>query len=49
MPKGYDQKCLDLAEYFLRDANPTPADKEELAQVIQDAIENWFSARERQS
>ena len=44
---GYDSQCYDLAEYFLRDVSGgddlREQAKSELAQVIQDAIENWFA------
>ena len=44
--KGYDSKCADLALAFLEDYyDPVPETRiAELAQVIQDAIEDWFSA-----
>ncbi len=40
----YDVKCFDLATAFLEDHyNPVPVVKaQELAQVIQDAIEDWL-------
>ena len=44
---SFDSKCFDLAEYFIRDEwdeAPT-AMKNELAQVIQDAVEGWFFDR----
>lgn len=45
--RSYDQHCLDLAVFFLKDEGVpyTPADEEALAQAIQDTIENWLSAR----
>jgi hypothetical protein len=46
----YDQKCLDLAILFLSD-NPdidTPHNRDELAQAIQRAIEEWIE-NERES
>ena len=47
---SYDQKCLDLATFWLDDENMnetfirrvwTEKDKDKLAQVIQDAIEDF--------
>jgi hypothetical protein len=49
MPKqrSYDPKCFSLAEDFLDDHRPfTEAEAQDLAQTIQDAIEDWFFARE---
>ena len=44
----YDRKCLDLASCFLSDHDDrTDDEQDELAQVIQDAIEDWFSDRGR--
>jgi len=45
MTRGYDEKCLDLAQYFLADVAHPPVDEAELAQAIQDAIENWFTGK----
>ena len=44
MSKGYDTQCYDLAVAFLEDHyDPVPTLKaQELAQVIQDAIEDWL-------
>lgn len=44
---SYDSECERLAEHFLQD-RPTayPLVKRELAQAIQDAVENWFAERE---
>lgn len=40
----YDARCLELADTFLRD-EPKLADRSaELAQVIQDAIEEWMKS-----
>lgn len=39
---SYDSKCRELAGHFLSDTVCTDADGEELAQDIQDAVENWF-------
>ena len=46
MPKGFDPKCAEIAEYFLSDVTPTPAaaDISALAQVVQDAIEDHMTA-----
>lgn len=44
---AFDPKCYELAEYFLRDNNAaTDEHKNDLAQVIQDAIEDWPAPRE---
>lgn len=43
----FDPKCYELAAYFLRDCGAaTDAHRDELAQVIQDAIEDWPLPRE---
>lgn len=41
---AYDPKCEELARYFLSEDG---SEKEivELARVIQDAVENWWSNR----
>lgn len=39
---SYDTKCEELAEHFLQDEEHDQNDVAELAQVIQDAVENWF-------
>lgn len=42
---GYDTKCRELAQAFLEDApeeQRTKEHEEELAQVIQDAIEEYL-------
>ena len=45
--RHYDPKCEDLAEAFLDDHKPfSRFEKEDLAQTIQDAIEDWFLDRE---
>jgi hypothetical protein len=43
----YDVKCGELAEHFLAD-HPAPGPRltKELAQTIQDAIEDWFAYEE---
>jgi hypothetical protein len=44
MKYSFDSKCFDLAEHFLpREA--TTAVKNELAQTIQNAVEDWFGSR----
>jgi len=45
--RSYDQRCLDLAVFFLTEEGVpfSPADEEALAQAIQDAIEEWLGAR----
>jgi len=41
MGHGYDPKCEELAAYFLSEVlNPSQQEIAELAQVIQDAIED---------
>jgi hypothetical protein len=48
---SYDPACEDLAEHFLRDGIVdgrsvlTEENKKELAQAIQDAVENWIAGR----
>jgi len=42
---AYDSKCLSVAEYFLGSIREA-ADEASLAQAIQDAVEDWFAARE---
>jgi len=38
----FDPKCYELAEYFLRDNGAaTEEHKSDLAQAIQDAVEDW--------
>lgn len=46
MPKGYDSRCEDLARLFLGDepALLTDENARELAQDIQDTIENFMSS-----
>jgi hypothetical protein len=39
---AFDPKCYELAEYFLHDNGAaTEQHKSDLAQTIQDAIEDW--------
>jgi hypothetical protein len=40
----YDQKCEDLAKIFLQDYPDLQGKVTELAQEIQDAIEDWLDA-----
>ena len=41
---AYDSKCYDLAEQFLQDIKYLAIyEKADLAQVIQDAIEDWMA------
>jgi hypothetical protein len=50
--RGYDPECDKLSRYFLGDLGAAnhPRLVSELAQVIQDAIEDWItSERERLS
>ena len=43
---SYDAKCYELAESFLSDSGPyLSSEVDQLAHVIQDAIEDWFSAK----
>ena len=50
---SYDPKCERLARYFLVDPDPdigvqpTPMNVRKLAQVIQDAIEDWLGEQEQ--
>ena len=50
---SYDSECESLARHFLSDEAElnTPVNEQELAQAIQDAVEDWFvgidAARER--
>lgn len=44
MSKGYDSKCDELARHFLEDPANNEVKVSELAQHIQDAIENWIAA-----
>lgn len=41
---GYDSRCYDLAAVFLSDSpeKNTEANRDELAQHIQDEIEGWI-------
>jgi hypothetical protein len=47
---SYDSKCLDLATHFLADCRAVGRDREkdrdQLAQAIQTAIEDWFFSEE---
>jgi hypothetical protein len=41
----FDTKCYELATYFLADIQGVSAvHEDELAQTIQDAIEDWINA-----
>lgn len=40
---SYDAKCEELAEYFLQEVRYTELELEDLAQTIQNAIENWMN------
>lgn len=46
---SYDIKCFELAIKFLEDYfDPVPLTKaQELAQVIQDAIEDWLEGEDK--
>jgi hypothetical protein len=39
---AYDQACFDLAEYFLHDEPDLRGKTAELAQSIQNEVENWI-------
>jgi hypothetical protein len=41
---AYDSRCLELAEHFAPDK--TAEKKADLAQRIQDAVEDWFLMNE---
>ena len=41
-----DPESYKLASYFLADAEVTEKKRRELAQVIQDAIEDWLKAND---
>jgi len=43
--KGYDEKCGELAKYFLPDSNSEATAL--LAQHIQDSIEDWLASNEK--
>jgi len=41
--RNYDSRCFELAEYFLVDEPRRVQERaSDLAQHIQDSIENWF-------
>ena len=48
MPKGYDSRCEDLGRIFLGDEPEllTDANAAELAQEIQDVIEDFITSRQ---
>ena len=39
----FDPRCLELANYFTQDYPRLAGKEKELAQAIQDAIEDWFT------
>lgn len=39
---SFDPKCYELAKYFIDDVSGSEAMKNELAQRIQEAVEDWF-------
>lgn len=44
MPALFDPKCLELAAHFLADVKgATDADRTELAEALQDAVEDFIS------
>jgi hypothetical protein len=45
---SFDSRCYDLAEVFLSEVGEeTEENKQELAQHIQDVIEDWLTALHR--
>ena len=45
---SFDEKSYDLAEHFLEDEQlDSEHSRQELASVIQQAIEDWFEDKER--
>lgn len=42
----FDPKCHELAQHFLPTPETPPAHLDDLAQCIQDAIEDYLSGRE---
>jgi hypothetical protein len=44
---SYDERCEELAEYFLSDEAHTHEHVQKLAQTIQEAIEAWLLEKER--
>lgn len=47
---SYDSECLKLADHFLQDSPPEISRKRnDLAQTIQGAVEDWFFAEESPS
>lgn len=49
--KPFDSECHRLASYFLldRERKPTQAEMIDLAQTIQQAIENWMEEKDRET
>jgi hypothetical protein len=47
MPKGYDPKCHELAVYFLGDLASVRLTTE-LAQAVQDCVEDWLESERDQ-
>jgi len=48
MEFSYDEKCEELARYFLSDiSHVTDEDVKRLSQTIQSAIEDWIDSRRR--
>lgn len=45
----YDEECLKLAQYFLRDAPHLRDCADELANEIQAAVEFWFFIKDAQN
>ena len=43
----FDPECYKLAEYFLDGPDATKTDKNDLAQTIQHAIEDWLGTYEQ--
>ncbi len=49
--KSYDEKSYELAEHFLADepALNTGSNAHQLALCIQEAVEDWFESKRRES
>lgn len=41
---SYDSRCYDLAEVFLEEIDSDEELRADLAQTIQDAVEDWFAS-----
>lgn len=45
--RGIDEKSVELARHFLSDVEHTEADVQDLADDIQNAVEDFFFCREK--